>query len=99
MNELGSTTKNCAQQASGDRLSPEFDGDLGLAWCGVVRAHIRRPFGRMSDSVQIGQADVVRPSVAADLYRVGAPIIRTVDQEAANAGRPHFPEGGFFVGA
>jgi hypothetical protein len=46
---------------------------------------------------QIGQANMVRPSVAADLNMMRAPIIRTVNQEPANAGRPHFAKGDFLL--
>jgi len=43
--------------------------------------------------LQIGQADVVGPSVAADRNPVRAVIIRAIDQEPANAGFAHFAKG------
>jgi hypothetical protein len=38
---------------------------------------------------------MVRPSIRADPYRVRAPVVGAIDQEAANAGCTHFTEGDF----
>src|SRR6266705_2649360 len=40
---------------------------------------------------------MIRPSIAADRRRMAAVMVRTVDQETANAGRSHFPEGDFLL--
>jgi hypothetical protein len=50
-------------------------------------------------ALDIGQPDVIRPSVAADRDRVAAPIIGPTDQEIANAGGAHFGEGDLLAGA
>jgi hypothetical protein len=47
--------------------------------------------------IEIGQADVIRPAVAADRSPMAAPEIGAIDQEPASARRPHFPEGDFLV--
>jgi hypothetical protein len=38
---------------------------------------------------------MIRPSIGADPYCVRAPVVGAIHQEAANAGRSHFPEGDF----
>jgi hypothetical protein len=43
--------------------------------------------------LQIGQPDVIRPTVRAQGRPVAAVIIRTVNQETAHAGAAHFGEG------
>jgi hypothetical protein len=48
---------------------------------------------------KIGQPNVIRPSVPADLRRVAALEVGAIDQEATNARRSHFPEGDFLVAA
>jgi hypothetical protein len=45
--------------------------------------------------LQIGQADGIRKSVAADRGPMGATIVRAVDQKAAHPGGAHFGEGDF----
>src|SRR5258706_10579139 len=40
---------------------------------------------------------MVRASIGADPYRVGAMIVRAINQQAANAGCAHFPEGDFLL--
>jgi hypothetical protein len=47
--------------------------------------------------LEIGQPDVIRPSVGADRCVVAATIIGTVDQETANASGAHFGEGDFLL--
>jgi hypothetical protein len=46
----------------------------------------------------IGKPDGIRPSVAADCRRMAAPIIRSIDQETANAGGAHLSEGDLLAG-
>jgi hypothetical protein len=48
--------------------------------------------------LEIGQSDVIGPSIAADRCVVAAAIIGTVDQEAANASGAHFSEGDLLAG-
>jgi hypothetical protein len=43
--------------------------------------------------LQIRQAHVIRPSVAADRSPMRAMIVAAIDQQAANAGGAHFGEG------
>src|SRR2546429_7956040 len=57
--------------------------------------------GRMPDK-QIavpdrGQPNMVRPAVAADLYRMSALVVRAIDQKAANGHLAHFPQGDFLI--
>jgi hypothetical protein len=40
---------------------------------------------------------MVRPSIGDDPYRVRAPVVGAKHQQAANAGRSHFPEGVFLL--
>jgi hypothetical protein len=47
--------------------------------------------------LELGQPDVIRPSVAADRCPMAALVIRAIDQETANAGRAHFGEGDFLL--
>jgi hypothetical protein len=42
--------------------------------------------------LDVGQPDAIRPSVAADRCPTAAPVIRAIDQEAANASGAHFAE-------
>jgi hypothetical protein len=42
--------------------------------------------------LDIGQPDVVRPSVSANCGRVAAAIVRAIDQETANTSGAHFSE-------
>jgi hypothetical protein len=43
--------------------------------------------------LNVGQSDVIRPSIAGDRCRMAAAIIRAIDQETAHAGSAHFGEG------
>jgi hypothetical protein len=43
--------------------------------------------------LDVGQPDIIGPLVAADRDVMAALVIRTIDQETANAGRAHFSEG------
>jgi hypothetical protein len=43
------------------------------------------------------QPDVIGPSVRAHGRRVAAPIIRTIDQQAANAGDAHLAQSDFLL--
>jgi hypothetical protein len=45
--------------------------------------------------LEIGKADVIRPSIAADRCVVAAAKIGAIDQETANASGAHFPEADF----
>lgn len=44
---------------------------------------------------KIGQPNVIGPLLAADFHRIAAVIVRAIDQQPADAGRSHFPEGYF----
>lgn len=48
--------------------------------------------------LEIGQPDIIGPSIAAHRCVVAAMIIGAVDQEAANASGAHFGEGDFLAG-
>jgi hypothetical protein len=41
----------------------------------------------------IGQPDIIGPSIGADRGRMAAMIVRAIDQETAHARRAHFSEG------
>jgi hypothetical protein len=43
--------------------------------------------------LQIGEPDVIRPSVCADRGRMTAMIVRAIDQETAHAASAHLGEG------
>jgi hypothetical protein len=43
--------------------------------------------------LNVGQSDVIRPSIAGDRCRMAAAIIRAIDQETTHAGSAHFGEG------
>jgi hypothetical protein len=45
--------------------------------------------------LDIGQPDVIRPSVAADRCPMAALVIRAIDQETTNASGAHLSEGDF----
>jgi hypothetical protein len=42
--------------------------------------------------LDVGQPDVVSPAIGAETSPVTAAVIRTIDQDAAHAGRAHFSE-------
>jgi hypothetical protein len=70
--------------ASPDR--PEVRPDIGAAFAARCAGELR---------FEIRQPDIIVPLIAADLYRVAAFIIRTIDQEIAHAGCAHFGERDF----
>ena len=68
----------------------------GLLFPVEIRAYIRAaPAASLAGEsrLQIGQPDIIGPSIAADRCVVAAMIIGTVDQETANASGAHFCEG------
>jgi hypothetical protein len=66
-----------------------------------IRAEIRAPLaaGLAGEArLDVGQPDVIRPSVAADRRPMAAPEIRAIDQQAANASGAHLGEGDLLAG-
>src|SRR5258706_10992117 len=57
------------------------------------------PAARLADELrlQIGQPDVIGPSVAADRRPMAAVIVGAIDQQAANAGGSHLSEANFLL--
>ena len=49
--------------------------------------------------LEIGQPDVIRPSVAADRCPMTALVIRAIDQETANVSGAHLGEGDLLLAA
>jgi hypothetical protein len=61
-----------------------------------VRPNIGAPLaaGRAYEPrLEIGKPDVIRPGICADRGGMAAPIIRAIDQNAADAGVAHLSEG------
>ena len=48
--------------------------------------------------LEIGQPDVIRPSITADRCVVAALVIRAINQEAVHASSAHFGEGDLLAG-
>ena len=66
-----------------------------------IRADISAPqAASLADEqeLQVGQPNVIRPSVAADRCPMAALVIRAIDQETANAGTAHLSEGDLLAG-
>jgi len=73
----------------------------GLFFPMEVRADIRAPLaaGLAGEAkLDIGQPNIIGPSVAADRRPMAALIIRAIDQETANASGAHFSEGDLLAG-
>jgi hypothetical protein len=47
--------------------------------------------------LDIGQPNVIRPSIGVNRFRVAAFIIGAVDQDAVDTGFPHLSEGDFLL--
>jgi hypothetical protein len=47
---------------------------------------------------QIGQPDIIRPSVGADCGPVAAPIVGAINEQPANASAAHLSEGDLLAG-
>jgi len=65
-----------------------------------VRANISAlPTARSAGKpvLQIGQPEIIRPSITAYRGPMGAPKIRAIDQQAANTCRAHLGEGDFLA--
>src|ERR1700737_2316853 len=103
---IGSSKRRCHQMFSGQgRINHPLSG-IGQARYGNLRASGLRfpieiradigtfPAASLADKsrLQIGQPDVIRPSIAAGCYRMATLIVRAIDQEATDAGGPHLPE-------
>ena len=88
-----------ATAAEGPALVRRFDGVSGIFFNRFpIGPHIgATPAASLAGKprLQIGQADGIRKSVAADRGPMGATIVRAVDQKAAHPGGAHFGEGDF----
>jgi hypothetical protein len=65
-----------------------------------IRPDIRAPLAAKlarKQGLYIGQPNVIGPLVAADRYSMAALIIRTIDQETANARGAHFSKGNLLL--
>jgi hypothetical protein len=80
--------KSRAPARAGLHVPIEIRPDIGAAPAASLTGKPR---------LNIGQPDVIRPSIAADRCVVAAMIIGTVDQETANASGAHFSEGDFLL--
>ena len=62
-----------------------------------VRPDVLRPAavaGRAGEMrLDVGQPDVIRPSISCEARAMAAPIIGAIDQHAAHAGGSHFGKG------
>jgi len=61
-----------------------------------IRAHVGAAVAAglaRNSRFQIGEPNVIRPLVGADRCRMTVPIVRAIDQQAANAGGAHFAHG------
>jgi hypothetical protein len=73
---------------------------LGLFFPVKIRAHVGASLtAGLADEprFQIREPEMIRPLVRANRNRVAAMIVRAINQEAADAGRSHFPEGDFLL--
>jgi hypothetical protein len=80
-----------------------FSPYLALSAClypSEIRADISAPLAAClagEPRFNIGKPNVIRPSIGADRYRATALVIRTIDQDTANAAFAHLSEGDFLL--
>jgi hypothetical protein len=83
--QSGATRTLSIAHRRGRRASPmEVRPDVGASLAACLASE---------QGFEIGEPDVIRPSVAADRDRVAAMEVGAIDQDAAHSGLPHLGEG------